>query len=257
MDQQPQSPSVPSDGSALDSSEKGTKKSGKVLPIILILVALAGIGFGVYGLFFKPSPTCSCPDCIAENAEKTEEQPPQETPDPTEQKAEGPFLATSRFKNLNAEQQQSQSYHIQGRTLQGIFFDDALNEREFTLDYFDSDSKTSSWQIVSTDLTTKYSISFASGQPVDAYVGHFGHDAGGARPIFLMDDGSVEYINPFDSTMEGGDTIKTNGKIDGLSNIIRLHQAGMRVSTGGGGGTIVAEDKDGYYYDLQYMLFRL
>lgn len=237
MDQQPQSPSVPSDGSALNSSEKGTKKSGKVLPIILILVALAGVGFGVYGLFFKPSPACSCPDCIAENAKKTEEQPPQETPDPTEQKAEGSFLDTSRFKTqLSIHKEYRVSFTSTG--LHGYGFE--KNDK-------------SEWTAYPLGNFQEQQVLNLSGEPAQIFIGAFGVDDGGATAFFVLQDGTVEYFKLYDEKGEEN-TEFTIQKYEGLNNIVRLQQAyGYIPDTPGGGYTVIAEDKDGYYYDLSQL----
>lgn len=84
MDQQPQTPSVPSDGSADKTSEKGTKKSSKILIPILIVIALAGVGFGIFGILLKLK--SEQPNCIVDtiDIDIPEESAAQETPTPTE-----------------------------------------------------------------------------------------------------------------------------------------------------------------------------
>jgi len=72
--QEQQSTSVSSNPGALETSEKGTKKSGKTLTIVLVCIALTGAGFGVYSILTR---TDDAPNCLLEtkdNAETFSEQ---------------------------------------------------------------------------------------------------------------------------------------------------------------------------------------
>ena len=225
---------VSPDPDTIETTEKGTKKSGKVLPLILILVALAGIGFGVYGMFLKPEPTVpSCPTCVAENPEKPEEPTPQETPEPTEQKAEGSFLDASRFKT---QFDTNQKYRV-------IFTATGLHSASFEKN--DNDE----WLVSRIDNVEEQILNL-SGEPAQIFIGAFGQDDGGTKALFLLQDGTVEYFKLIDEKGEIN-TKFTIQKYEGLNNIVRFQQAYIYANGFAGGGyTVIAEDKDGYYYDL-------
>lgn len=91
------------------------------------------------------------------------------------------------------------------------------------------------------------------GNVVDVFYTCFGQEAVAPKILFLMEDGTVEYIDS--SEMIKNKNYKSAGKIEELSNIVRfaivsvgfLDDEGNRA---GGELTTVAIDKDGYAYDL-------
>lgn len=81
---------------------------------------------------------------------------------------------------------------------------------------------------------------------VDLKIGSFGHLAENATVLFLMDDGTVEYI-PLKTALRNGD-IRSYGKLDGVDGVVRLSS----VVTGGctGYATVIAQKANGDFYDL-------
>lgn len=254
MDQQPQSPSVPSDGSALDSSEKGTKKSGKVLPIILILVALAGVGFGIYGMFMflKPEPKApACPTCVSENTEKTEEQESQEKTSPTEQTNDNLSISRSfdNVVNNKSGDYYNQYYEIEATT---ITVNDNNGDRNY--DYYYINCNHEICKVFNQNGDESATIDNFQGKIKDFYYMLFGQGYGDEKLYFVMEDGSVEYI-PVDKAFNAKN-IKSYGKIAELNNIVKIHQVTSESYDNennqlvGGGASALAEDKDGNLYDL-------
>ncbi len=253
--QQP-APISPNPG-AYETSEKGTKKSSKVLIPILIIIALAGVGFGIYGMFLKPEPkTPACPTCVAENTEKPEEQTPQETPNPTE--------------TNNTNSSQSKYKDPPGR----IFTVSGTSNAQFSgyidtkLWYYDGTEKDGNYYIyceissctIVDENGEKYaSIDNFSGKVISPFFAKFGQAVGSEVVLFLMEDGTVEYMP---MTAFRDNSIKSYGKVDGLNNIIGFHQATISYYAGddengnstysgvGGGAETLAEDINGNFYPL-------
>ena len=112
--------------------------------------------------------------------------------------------------------------------------------------YFDIIANTSEYQ-----STTK-KVEGLDKKAIDILSGSIGN-GGSERVVILLEDGSVAYINdPFFT--EQGDTIKTNGKIEGVNNIVRIlccrttAKEGSQVNNTG--LTFIAIDKDGAFYDI-------
>ncbi len=242
--QEQQSTSVSPNPGALKTSEKGTKKSGKVLPIILILVALAGVGFGVYGMFFRPEPTApTCPTCVAENPEKPEE----ENAEPILPSIASPndnFLDISRIKNRHHDDGTTYAFNENYYA-----FNEYINiyEKKYLLYYTNNPEENGpGWFIDNLDDDGEDIKINVSNNVVQALYGLFGQDAGHEKIIFVLNDGTVEYVPIMDNPSF------ESKKIDSLQNIIRVHQSNYRAP--GGGYTVVVEDIDGNYYDLELLL---
>ncbi|MBR3368506.1 hypothetical protein IKG45_01800 [Candidatus Saccharibacteria bacterium] len=192
-------------------------------------------------MFLRPEPTApSCPTCVAEKPEKPEEPTPQEASEPTEQqKAEGPFLDISRFKT---QLDDGQKYSIS-------FPSTELHSAKASFEKNDNDE----WLIISRNADgTKEQILDLSSEPAQIFIGAFGQDDGGTTPLFVLQDGTVEYFRLYDGKGEKN-TEFTVQKFKNLKNIIRLQQVySYNSNLVGGGYTVIAEDKDGYYYDLVY-----
>lgn len=98
-----------------------------------------------------------------------------------------------------------------------------------------------------TDLDAEEITGFSS-EPVEVFFGDFGQDIVEMKLLFLMKDGSVEYINVVD--MLKNQSYKSQGKIKNLENIKQFECITVSDTDGGGYITTIAIDEDGYYYDL-------
>lgn len=87
----------------------------------------------------------------------------------------------------------------------------------------------------------------------DIHFAYSGTDVSPAKILFLMEDGTVEYID-FQKLIENKEYVSA-GKLEGLSNIVKLEnvKVGFYDENGnseGGADTNVAIDQEGYAYDL-------
>ena len=98
---------------------------------------------------------------------------------------------------------------------------------------------------------SSYTVNFNK-KIVDIYVDGYGQSIGYETILFLMEDGTVEYI-PFYYACNN-DSFKTI-KLDGVDNIIKfLSASASPVEPGGGYHTILAQKQDGTFYDISLML---
>jgi hypothetical protein len=95
------------------------------------------------------------------------------------------------------------------------------------------------------ELNTTYTnISGFSQNVVDAHIGCIGHDIYGTVFLFIMEDGTIEY-STFENMLKN---TSTQGKIKGLSNIVKLQDMSVYDETGY--ASVVAIDKDNTCYNL-------
>lgn len=81
--------------------------------------------------------------------------------------------------------------------------------------------------------------------------GLFGNGLGNETILFLMDDGTVEYM-PLHRVAEDG-VVRSYGKIKGVEDVISLKM--VYSSPGcGGGSTVIAQKANGEFYDLHELL---
>ena len=86
------------------------------------------------------------------------------------------------------------------------------------------------------------------GELVTYFLAAQGQDVTPPKILFLMSDGTVEYIDSFEMLKNNDFTSK--GKIEGLTNINRFTFVNVRDVMGGGVYSTVAIDNDGYSYDI-------
>ncbi len=97
----------------------------------------------------------------------------------------------------------------------------------------------------------EYNINNFSGKVVDMYVNGIGQDATGSVALFLLEDGTIEYI-PLYKALQNND-IRSYGKVNGVENIIKFYSVsatGKNENSVGGFQTILAQKEDGTFYDL-------
>lgn len=257
IESQPNTPVSP-DGGAIENSDK-KKSKPPVLVIIFAILALAGISFGVYGLFFKPSPVCSCPNCVTEKLEEPSEEPKEEPDDPEKQNSSSssktsgyaptPDNAYRTFENVIGSKHEDYYNTYELRSGKQIWGYDNSNE----LKTYYLNCSSSSCNIIEENGEIYATIDNFQNKIRDYYFIMFGQAAGSEKIFFVMDDGSVEYMPVSAALTEN--KIESYGKIDGLKNIIKIHQIevssfGYDKGLIGRGAGAIAEDVDGNFYDL-------
>lgn len=97
---------------------------------------------------------------------------------------------------------------------------------------------------------SNYIINNFNGQVVDVYSGLIGQDATGEVAVFLLEDGSVEYIPLYNALKT--QNIKSYGKINGVEDVVKFYSAvaSPKDSPVGSYTTILAQKKDGTFYNL-------
>lgn len=107
--------------------------------------------------------------------------------------------------------------------------------------------KNNGWGIEIDDNNKKYTLSDFN-KPINSY---FYSKTGLAITetylLFLMENGSVEYIYLYDSIQNNNFEVK---KINELSNIVELYSAYVKSSGIGSHYTTIAKDKNGKLYEL-------
>ncbi len=86
---------------------------------------------------------------------------------------------------------------------------------------------------------------------VDIFFGGIGQDATGDVILFLMEDGTVEYIPVKTALQAGMDNLKSYGALSNLTDVVKFYQANATSYV-----TILAQTKDGTMYDLQPIIPR-
>ena len=85
----------------------------------------------------------------------------------------------------------------------------------------------------------------------DVYVGGIGQDMSGDIILFLMDDGTVEYIPVYKALSTGGvDGLTSYGTLQDLKDVVKFYSVMAIRNPVGGSVTILAQTKDGTLYDL-------
>lgn len=93
--------------------------------------------------------------------------------------------------------------------------------------------------------TTK-EIQFSK-QLKDIYIGGFGTDFSNDTILFLMEDGTVEYLPVRNNLQTDPNNLKSYGSLQELTDIVLFYDSTKEVI----GSTILAQKSDGTIYDLQ------
>lgn len=88
---------------------------------------------------------------------------------------------------------------------------------------------------------------------VDIFFGGIGQDASGDTILFLMEDGTVEYLPLKKAYATNNESLNSYGSLPGISNIVKFYSANAN-SQMGSGITILAQDNEGNLYDLSTTL---
>lgn len=88
---------------------------------------------------------------------------------------------------------------------------------------------------------------------VDIFFGGIGQDASGDTLLFLLEDGTVQYLPLKKAYSTDHENLKSYGTLSGISNIVKFYSANS-LSQMGSSVTILAQDEDGNLYDLATLL---
>lgn len=93
-------------------------------------------------------------------------------------------------------------------------------------------------------------ITFTQGVK-DIYIGGIGQDMSGDIILFLMDDGTVEYIPVYKALSTGEvDGLTSYGTLQDLKDVVKFYSVTAIRNPVGSSVTIIAQTKDGTLYDL-------
>ena len=85
----------------------------------------------------------------------------------------------------------------------------------------------------------------------DIFYGGVGQDASGDIILFLMDDGTVEYIPVYQALSTSGiDGLVSYGALQGVEDVIKFYTAYAMVGLTGNYSTTLIQTEDGTLYDL-------
>lgn len=260
--------------------KKEKKGCPLALVIILAILAVGGIGFGIFELLINNNQ----PECILETIDVNSNQ--QQNEQNIEEKDDsGNNKETSKTENNQEEktQQNNQTEENKGRQanyedLKGekLFLNVVNNQQDTYYNeydkintisyygpeqqealYYDIECKTEECLLTNNKIKSTIIISGFSGKIKDFFYAKFGQAGGSEQLLFLMTDGSVEYMPIYDAFKNNN--IKSYGKIEGLKNIVDFHQVSSSSYSNDGtlngrGADVLAEDTNGNYYDLNYYL---
>ena len=230
-----------------DSQHEGKTSNKRLLFVITIVSLIAIFSISLNIVYFLHNNT----DVIITEKQEEDIRLEEDEISIASREPSSLIFDISRFKIMKDSPYQL-LFKQSEKAMEYIYFDPQPNNNTIFYDLVnrnDAQDK-SNWYI------GDYLVNFTSGQPLEAFVGHFNTALNYQKVIFLMDDGTIEYINPNKPVFEEN-TIKTNGKISQIPNkIVGIYQTSVTEygkndkSEGNGWESVVAEDEYGNYYDL-------
>ena len=206
------------------------KSTGKTVLIVILLLAVIGLGgYIVYDKILVKESTDTEETTKTGNKEETN----------IENYIGKLQFDSSKIVSNNKEYKYSISAYSTGT--------------DITLDENNKVKLNISWDVYADDSMPKktgndeYTIDFSK-KVVDVYKGTIGNDVGGDLALFLMEDGTIEYMPLFIALQKN--EIKSFGKVEGLNNIVKFYNGHAWVEGAGGYITIFAQDNDGKIYNL-------
>lgn len=247
----PQSPQPP----------KSQKPKNKLLPIVIILaiLTLAGLGTSIYFGIQSSSQASEISNLKTElDSQKGHQNQPSTTPTPETPDNENNENNLSQIlaqipKNLiiksddiaystgasyrdNTVIAMSYRWSFYGNNGLITIYWDTLEEN------FNPNHKTGTEEITDFGPT--------EGQVIDVIFGRFGNGIGDETILFLMSDGTIEYVPYYLALKENN--FRSRGKLEGINDIIRLLYVNAHPTSSPVGGyvTVLAQRADGTLYDL-------
>jgi len=222
--------------------EMENKNNGGLIAIIIILiVALLGLSFYVAydkGLIFNDG-----------EKEVEENEKDVEVEEDTNVKENESNYVSLEIKDENCINSNTSTYKVRyGFDNMSISIND---DNTVTL----SISQLSMWGGLTnySDYET-FTINNLGKKVIDVHAGGLSQDIGTITIIFLMEDGTLEYIPLYKALQLHN--VQSYGSVANVDGIIKLYSAGAfpKDSPLGGSFTILAQKADGTYYDLRPIL---
>ena len=147
------------------------------------------------------------------------------------------------LKNVNYDLAAGDGYYSISTRNNKITFTFSKDEKELKqlTDYFKIEEKD-----IKVEPHKLIEVTGFSKKVVDVEIGCMGQDTTLAVFIFLMEDGTVEYSDVKNMLMNAS----TQGKIDGLKDIVRIQNVDVWAPDDGGHLSILAINKDNVAYDI-------
>lgn len=92
-----------------------------------------------------------------------------------------------------------------------------------------------------------------TGHVIDFVFSQFGNGFGDETFLFLMDDGTIEYVPLYPALQDGN--FRSRGKLGDIDDIIKFYKVNANNPYGSGGYlTVLAQRADGTFYDLSQLV---
>lgn len=211
--------------------------------ILLGIIICGGVVFAAYSLGYLTYGSQEEPTKVETNNESKDEITEEDT------SAGSLDFDTSKIANSNADSYELQNYN-------GTINVRLDETRKLTTLSFNrktlSDTYGLNWDttgVVEGTVEDK-TITFNQGIK-DIYVGGIGQDMSGDIILFLMDDGTVEYIPVYKALATNGvDGLISYGALQDLKDIVKFYSVVAIRNPVGSSATVLAQTKDGTLYDL-------
>jgi len=240
--------------------QKSPKPKNKLLPVVIILaiLTLAGLGTSIYFGIHSSNQASEISDLKSElDSQKPSDQPstpenPENPDDPNDNtndvsqilaQVPGNLVIKSNdiAYSIGVSYTNSDMYAMSYRWsfydnngIMTIYWDNLA-------DNFNPNNKTGAEEITA--------FGPAEGQVIDVVFGHFGNGSGNEAILFLMNDGTIEYVPYYLALKENN--FRSRGKLENINGIIRLLDVNASNPNGVGGyRTVLAQRADGALYDL-------
>ena len=229
-------------------NELNQKKSrGTIVIIILLVIALCGMGgYLVYDKVLSPQEETS-----QEEDNRDETVGEEEETDSSQSTENSSYQAT--FRGNQAINTSGLTYQLFD-SVEGINVTLGASQREVTFSYnsYTVNGRYALGWVTALDsyTYTPVTINNFTKDIVDIYLGGFGQDASNDTLLFLMNDGTVEYVPIRLALSTNNQAISSYGSLPSVSNVVKFYTA--QVSSGY--ATVLAQRSDGTYYDLSQVL---
>ena len=211
--------------------------------ILLGIIICGGVVFATYSLGYLTFGSQEEPAEVETNNESKDETAEENT------SAGSLDFDTSKITNSNADSYELQNYNgtinvrlDETRKLATLSF----NRKTL------SDTYGLNWDTIGVVEGTVEDKTITFNQGIkDIYVGGIGQDMSGDIILFLMDDGTIEYIPVYKALVTSGvDGLISYGTLQDLKDIVKFYSVGAIRNPVGSSVTILAQTKDGTLYDL-------
>ena len=222
----------------MENENKPKKSKGLIATIIILILVIVGLCVYIAydkNIIFKSSAN------VEEKKGKTEKEVKEEQKEEKEENL-GPITFDSD-KCINDKEA---TYTIFDST---YAFNATINEDRKSVTFGGSWERFDNAN-VGTYNYFEYNINNFDKEIADVIIGSFGQDVYYSNIVYLMADGTVEYT-PIRIAREKND-FRSYGKIDGVEDIVKIKTAYLKPKNSpvGGGTSIIAQKKDGTFYNL-------